>query len=67
MQANLLKAKMVEAGHTQRSLAREINMSENSLSSKLSGRRAFDLDEVSSICNVLHIEDSKDKANIFLT
>lgn len=67
MQANLLKAKMVEAGYTQRSLAKEINMSENSLSSKLLGRSAFDVNEVVSICDVLHIDDGRDRANIFLT
>lgn len=67
MQANILRARMVEAGYTQRSLAKEINMSENSLSSKLSGRSSFDVDEAVTICNVLNIRDYRDRANIFLS
>lgn len=67
MQANILRARMVEQGYTQRSLAKEINMSENSLSSKLLGKSAFDINEAIAICDVLNIDDSKDRASIFLT
>ena len=67
MQANLLRAKMVEAGYSQRKLAKAVNMSENSLSSKITGRRPFDVNEAISICNVLNITSNEDKANIFLT
>lgn len=66
MQANLLRAKIAEAGYNQRSLAKAIQMSENTLSSKISGRRPFDVNEVSRICNVLNINSCEDKANIFL-
>lgn len=67
MQTNLLKAKMVEAGFTQRSLAAQLNMSTTSLNLKLTGRRAFDINEVQSLCDVLGITAPEDKVNIFLT
>lgn len=66
MQANKLRARMVEQGYTQRSLAKEINMSENSLGLKLSGRTQFTLAEANRICGVLCITDAMDKADIFL-
>ena len=67
MQANLVKAKMVEAGYNQRSLAKKLNMSENSLGQKLMGRRSFNVDEIIEMCNVLNITSNDDKANIFLS
>lgn len=67
MQVNILRAKMVEAGYTQRSLAEKLNISENTLSNKLKGRSAFDVNEVRDICAVLGIENDKEKAYIFLS
>ena len=67
MQTNLLKAKMVSNGLTQRSLAESLGMSKNTLSYKLRGRRPFDVDEVARICELLHITDPAEKAQIFLS
>lgn len=67
MKANLLKAKMVEAGYTQRSLASEMNMSPTTLNLKLSGRRALDIREVEMLCDILGIHEPADKVNIFLS
>lgn len=67
MQANLIKARMVEAGYTQRSLAAKLKMSTTSLNLKLAGRRAFDIAEVQKLCEVLGISDPEDKVNIFLS
>ena len=66
MQANLLRGKIIAAGYTQKTLAKELNMSANSLSSKINGRSAFTCDEVIAICDLLTIDDAKEKANIFL-
>ncbi len=57
MNANLLRARMVERGQTQKSTARAVGMSENSLCRKLAGKREFTLGEVSRLCNFLAIED----------
>jgi len=67
MQTNILRAKIVEAGYTQRSLAKKLQISENTLSNKLMGRSAFDVNEVIEICAALNISDNGEKAYIFLT
>lgn len=66
MNRNKLLGRMVEAGYTQRSLAAAVGMSENSMGSKLGGKRQFNLDEAAAICNLLHINESAEKARIFL-
>lgn len=63
MNANLLRAKIVERGETQKSTAHAIGMSENSLCRKLAGKREFTLGEVSELCAFLGIENP---ASIFL-
>ena len=66
MQSNILKGKMVAAGYNQGTLAAKLNMSENTLSSKLRGRRPFNTDEIVRVCELLSIEDNAEKAYIFL-
>lgn len=67
MQTNLLRAKMTEAGYTQRSLASELKMSTTTLNLTLSGKRKIRLDEVDKLCVILGINDPKEKVRIFLT
>lgn len=67
MRSNLLRAKMAEMGENQRSLAKKIHISENSLSSKLNGRTEFSAKEIVDICNALSITSGKEKADIFLS
>ena len=62
-----LLGKIAEAGHTQKSLAEAIGMSETTLSSRITGKSSFNVDEVLAICDALHIEDSAEKAVIFLS
>ena len=66
-----LRARMVLKGHSQRSLVAEINargkkMTENTFSSKMNGRSQFDCDVADIICEVLEIETTEEKAEIFL-
>ena len=62
-----LIGKIAESGFTQKSLAAQIGMSENTLSSRLNGKSSFNVDEVLTICDVLNISDNAEKAAIFLT
>lgn len=60
MNANKIRAKIVERGMTQGEVAKKIGISPNSLSRKLLGKRDFSLSEVLSLCAVLEIEDPQD-------
>lgn len=62
-----LIGKIAETGHTQKSLAAEIGMSENTLSSRINGKSSFNVDEIIAICDVLNISDNAEKAAIFLS
>ena len=65
--ANLLKGKIVTAGFNQKSLAKEVDMSINSLNAKINGRKKFDTEEIAKICSTLGITDPNEKCNIFLS
>lgn len=45
MNTKKLKAALVESGYTQRDLAKEMNMSKNTLNAKLNGKSAITIDE----------------------
>ncbi|WP_040328564.1 DUF739 family protein [Clostridium ihumii] len=57
MDVNKLKGKMVEKKYTQKSMAREIGITQQSLNAKLNNRSQFTLDEIVKIVNILEIED----------
>lgn len=61
-----LKAAITEAGYTQATLAQELEMSPNTLSSKVIGKSKFDIEEATRICNILGIDNGATKAAIFL-
>lgn len=63
---NQLKARIVGAGMTQGDLAKEIEMTEKTLSVKINGHRPFDILEAVKICEKLGITDNNEKASIFL-
>lgn len=63
---NLLKGKIVAKGFTQQQLAEKMNISLNSLSAKINGKKAFTLPEVDKLCEVVEITDAKEKCEIFL-
>ena len=64
---NLLKAAIARAGYTQGKLAKEVGMSENTLSLKMSGTSWFDTKQIDDICKVLNITENEEKAQIFLS
>lgn len=67
MSSNKLKGKIVEAGYSQRSLAKELGMSKNTLNSKVNGKIPFNTVEIQQICDKLGILDLSEKASIFLS
>ena len=62
-----LKAAIVLAGYTQRTLAPAMGMSKNTLNAKVNGRAPVYCDEALRFCEVLGISDPNDKVEIFLT
>ena len=68
---NKLKARMVLMGYTQKSLVTEMNergvkISENTLSSKMTGKSQFDCVDADVICEILKVDNQADRAEIFL-
>lgn len=68
---NKLKAQMALKDFTQRSLVAEMNkrglkISENTFSSKMTGKSQFDCEDADMICEILEIETPADRADIFL-
>ena len=68
---NKLKSRMVLRGYTQKSLVAEmtergVKTSENTLSSKMTGRTQFDCIEADVICDILGVHRPADRAEIFL-
>ena len=66
-----LRSRMALMGYTQRSLvaelnARGVNTTENTFSSKMNGKSQFDCEEADAICDILMVEHSAEKAEIFL-
>lgn len=61
-----LKAKMIEHGYTQRSLAHELGMNKNTLNSRINGESSFRVDEVEKVCVLLDITTPEEKCAIFL-
>ena len=59
LQPNLLKAAIIRAGYTQGEYASLIGISQNSLSSRMSGERQFTIDEVDKTRVVLGIDNSE--------
>lgn len=63
---NLFRSAVVKKGYTQDTLAAELNMSANTMSSRVNGKSCFDTDEIDRICDILGITDNMEKAAIFL-
>ena len=64
---NLLRGKIASNGLTQQTLAEKLDISVNSISAKLRGKKPFKLSEVVRLCEILKIEDPAEKVEIFLT
>ena len=68
---NKLKSRMVLMGYTQKSLATEmtergVKTSENTLSSKMTGKSQFDCIDADVICDILRVICAAERAEIFL-
>ena len=68
---NKLKSRMVLMGYTQKSLVAEMKVrgvktSENTFSSKMNGKSQFDCEDADVICDILEVNDSAERADIFL-
>lgn len=66
MNVPLLKAAMVEAGYTQKTLAKALGWSHNTANAKVNGKTPVFVDEACAICDVLHITSLERKVEIFL-
>lgn len=67
MNVRKLRAIMAERGVTQGSLAKQADMSENTLSRKMKGKSPFTNVDIYKICDALSITDPAVKCDIFLT
>lgn len=68
---NRLRSRMVLMGYTQKSLVAEMNergvkTSENTFSSKMTGKSQFDCEDADVICDILEVNEPGEKAQIFL-
>ena len=68
---NKLRSRMALMGYKQKSLAAEmrkrgVKISENTLSAKMTGASKFDCEDADVICDILKVETSAEKAEIFL-
>lgn len=68
---NKLRSRMVLEGYTQKSLVAEMNargfkITENTFSSKMKNPRKFNCGDADVICDILKLETSVEKADIFL-
>lgn len=61
-----LKEEIKKAGYTQVRLAEELEITQNSLSSKITGKSEFTLSEAIKICECLNITDINKRAELFL-
>ena len=61
-----LRGKIAEAGITQGFIAGKLGISENSLSAKMKEKRPFSVLEAEKLCDLLRIDDSAERADIFL-
>ena len=61
-----LKAAIVAEGYTQGDVARMLKLSENTFSAKLNGKKRFYIEEATTLCEILHIDDYAERCKIFL-
>lgn len=60
-----LKAAMVEVGETQRTLAKKMHWSKNTVCAKINNKSAITVDEAKQLCTILGIADLFKKEEIF--
>lgn len=66
MDKNRLLSYIVKKGYNQRTLAKALGVSKNTLNSKINGKSYFDTRMISDMCELLDITDDSEKIKIFL-
>ena len=66
LNANLFKAAIVRNGLTQGELARRMGISQNTLSSRITGATPFTVDEIDKACEILDLNSCDEVCSIFL-
>lgn len=64
---NKFLSRMVMSGYSQRSLAKAVGLSKNTINQKVNGHGYFDTEQIDRICSVLGITSGAEKAEIFLS
>ena len=67
MKVNLIRSRLALRNMTQKDLARQIGISRNTMSSRMTGKSSFTLEEVDRICEILGIRDKAEAKEIFLS
>ena len=66
MDKNRLLSYIVKKGYNQRTLAKALGVSKNTLNSKINRKSYFDTRMISDMCELLDITDDSEKIKIFL-
>ena len=67
VKVNVIRSRMALLNLTQRELADRLAVSKNTMSSRMTGKSSFTLEEVDRLCEILKIQDDEEKRFIFLT
>ena len=67
VKVNMIRSRMALLEMSQKTLAERLGISKNTLSSRMTGRSSFTLEEIERLCSVLEITDSSEKKLIFLS
>ncbi len=66
VKVNMIRSRMALLGMNQKTLARRLGVSLNTLSSRMTGKSYFTLEEIERLCDVLEIRDPSEIMRIFL-
>ena len=66
MKVNVIRSRMALLEKSQGEIAKLMGISKNTMSSRMKGRSSFTLEEVEKLCEILKIDDSEEKMDIFL-
>lgn len=66
MKVNVVRSRMALLEKSQGEIAKLLGISKNTMSSRMTGRSSFTLEEVEKLCEILKIDDPEEKLDIFL-
>lgn len=67
MDSRALKAKLTYAGLSQRDVAAALNISVQTVNSRINGKSEFEAGEIAKLCELARIDTPEEKVAIFLT